>query len=123
MQGFLRYQMPSQFFLKVKNLISEFKCLRHMYELGAVDKRKVKETIVLKLTNDPHENAMMLPQIGPDRMLDGAFDEAPTCNYVGLGSKVFEVLLVDERINKVIAAAKESSHCNQSCNNEVIQKK
>lgn len=49
-----------------------------MYELGAVDKRKMKETIVLQLTNDPHENAMMLPQIGPDRMLDGAFDEAPT---------------------------------------------
>lgn len=84
-----------------------------MYELGAVDKRKMKETIVLQLTNDPHENGMMLPQIGPDRMLDGAFDEAPTCNFIGLGSKVFEVLLVDEKINKVIAAAaKESSRCN-----------
>lgn len=51
----------------------------------------MKETIVLQLTNDPHENAMMLPQIGPDRMLDGAFDEAPTCNLIGLGKSDFVV--------------------------------
>lgn len=43
----------------------------------------MNETIVPKLN-------MVLPQMGPDRMFDGAFDEA-TSNYNGLGKSDFVV--------------------------------
>jgi hypothetical protein len=57
---FVQYQIPAQLSLKLKNIISKFKSLRHMYELGAVYERRLNETIVPKLTNDAHEMAMML---------------------------------------------------------------
>lgn len=51
-----------------------------------MDEKNVNETIVPKLN-------MVLPQMGPDRMFDGAFDEATTCtcNYNGLGKSDFVV--------------------------------
>jgi hypothetical protein len=66
--------MPVELSLKLKNLISEFKSLRHLYDLGGVDERKVNETIVPKLTNDPCEISMMRQQMGSDDMFDVAFD-------------------------------------------------
>lgn len=73
---FVPYQMPDQLSLELKNIISEFKCLRHLYELEAVDERNLNETIIPRLTNDPDDNAMMLQQMGSHAMFDGAFDEA-----------------------------------------------
>jgi hypothetical protein len=96
---FVQYQMPTQLSLELKNLISEFKSLHHLYELEAVDERNVNETIVPMLTNDPDENAMMLQQIGPDGMFDGAFDEAPTCNCNGSGKSDFVVGLEKNIVN------------------------
>jgi len=39
--------------IDVTNLITEVKSLRQLCEMGTVDERKVNETIVPKLTNDP----------------------------------------------------------------------
>jgi hypothetical protein len=82
-RDFVQYQMPVQLFLDVKNIITELKSFRHLFESRSVDERKVKETIVPNLTNDPLENATMLQQMGPDSMFDGAFAEAPPCRYDG----------------------------------------
>jgi len=79
---FLQYQMPLNILLDVKNVITELNGLRRLYELGSMDERKMNETIS-KLTNDPHENTMMLQQMAVDDMFDGAFDEAPPCTYNG----------------------------------------
>jgi len=74
---FVRYQMPVNLSLDVKNFIEELKNLRQLCEKGSVDERKVNEAIVPKLTNDPQKNAVMLQQIGSDDMFDGVLDEAP----------------------------------------------
>jgi len=89
-RDFVQYQISDQVSLKLRNLISEFKSLRHLYELGAVDERRLNETIVPKLTNDAHEMATILQQMGPDGMFE-AFDEAPTCKYNGSGKPDFVV--------------------------------
>eukprot|EP00253_Pinus_taeda_P016427 PITA_16427 len=80
---FVQYQMPVQSFVDIRNLLTELKSLRHLYESRSVDERKVHETIVPNLTNDPLENATMLQQMGPDTNFDGAFDEAPPWKYNG----------------------------------------
>nr|AAY78890.1 CC-NBS-LRR resistance-like protein [Pinus lambertiana] len=90
---FLRYQMPVNIFLEVKNLIAELTNLRQQYELGSMDESKMNETIfkhVSKLTNDPQQNAIILNQMGADNMFDGALVEVP-CNHVGLGMSDFAV--------------------------------
>jgi len=90
---YLRYQMPVNIFLEVKNLIAELTNLRQQYELGSMDESKMNETIfkhVSKLTNDPQQNAMILQQMGADNTFDGALVEVP-CNYVGLGMSDFAV--------------------------------
>lgn len=78
---FVRYQMPVNLSLDVKNFIEELKNLRQLCEKGSVDERKVNEAIVPKLTNDPQKNVMMLQQMGSDDMFDGALDEAAPCSY------------------------------------------
>ena len=60
-------------------------------QVGVMDERTVNETIVSKLTNDFHESDMMLEQIGPYGMINGAFEETPTCSYKGLGKPDFVV--------------------------------
>lgn len=84
-RDFVQYQISAQVSLKLRNLISEFKSLRHLYDFGGVDERKVK------LTNDPCEFAMMGQQMGSDDMVDVVFDEAPTYNYSGSGKPNFVV--------------------------------
>jgi hypothetical protein len=96
-RDFAQYQMPAHLSLELKNLISEFQSLRHMYELETVDERNVNETIIRRLTNDPDENAMMLQQIGADGMFDGDFDETPTCNCNG-SSKSDSVVGLEKNI-------------------------
>jgi len=78
---FVRYQLPVQLSIDLTNLITEVKSLRQLCELGSMDERKVNETIVAKLTNDPQKNVMMLQQMGSDDMFDGALDEAAPCSY------------------------------------------
>eukprot|EP00253_Pinus_taeda_P001876 PITA_01876 len=96
---FVQYQIPDQLSLELANIISEFKSLRHLYELEAVDERNVNETIVPRLTNDPDENAMMLQQMGPHGMLVGAFDEASTSNCSGSVKSDFVVGLEKNIVN------------------------
>jgi len=98
-RDFVQYQMPDQLSLELKNIISEFKGLRHLYELEAVDERNVNETIVPRLTNDPDENATMLQQMGPHGMFDGAFDEASTSDRSGSVKSDFVVGLEKTIVN------------------------
>eukprot|EP00253_Pinus_taeda_P021724 PITA_21724 len=98
-RDFVQYQMPDQLSLELKNIISEFKGLRHLYELEAVDERNVNETIVARLTNDPDENATMLQQMGPHGMFDGAFDEASTSDRSGSVKSDFVVGLEKTIVN------------------------
>jgi hypothetical protein len=86
---FLQYQMPVNILLDVKNLITELNSLRHLYELGSFDENKMNVTIS-KLTSDPHQNAMMLQQMGGDYMIEGDSVEAP-CSCDGLGTSDFVV--------------------------------
>ena len=75
----VQYQMPFQLNVDVTNLVTDMK---HIFQLRnqSMDKRKVNETIVPNLTNDPLKNAMMLQQMGSDDMLDGDLEEAPACS-------------------------------------------
>eukprot|EP00253_Pinus_taeda_P020070 PITA_20070 len=83
---FLQYHLPASMFLEVQNLITELKSLAHIYHSQSKDEGKLNETIfkhVSKLTNDAHENAMILQQmVADDDMFDGASDEPP-CIYDG----------------------------------------
>eukprot|EP00253_Pinus_taeda_P026416 PITA_26416 len=98
-RDFVQCQIPARLSLELKNLISEFKSLRHLYELEAADVRNVSETILPKLTNDADENAMMLQQIGPDGMFDGGFDEGSTCNCNSSGKSDFVVGMEENIVN------------------------
>jgi hypothetical protein len=99
---FLQYQMPVNIFLDVKSLITELQSLRQLYKSVSVDESKMNETLS-KLTIDPHENAMMLQQMGADDTFDGAFDEAP-CRYNGLQKPDFVVGLEKNIWNFVVGA-------------------
>lgn len=75
--------MPPHILLDLKNLITELKSFHHLYEVGSVDESQMTERMckyVAKVSNDPHENIMMLQQMGVEDLFDGAVDEAP-CSY------------------------------------------
>eukprot|EP00253_Pinus_taeda_P002508 PITA_02508 len=81
--GFVQCQMPPHILLDLKNLITELNNFHHLYEVGSVDESEMTERMckyVAKVSNDPHENIMMLQQIGVEDLFDGAVDEAP-CSY------------------------------------------
>jgi len=88
---FLQYQMPLNILLDVKNILIELNSLRRLYELGSMDESKMNGTILKhssKLTNDAHENTMMLQQMAVDEMLDGNSVEVP-CSYDGFAKPDF----------------------------------
>lgn len=85
---FLQYQMPLNILLDVKNILTELNSLRRLYELGSMDESKMNGTILKhssKLTNDAHENSMMLQQMAVD---DGDSVAVP-CSYDGLAKPDF----------------------------------